>query len=133
MSFQFRNKHYKVDEVVDTVLDKVSDPGFEAWCNGKIDAAVSKVQEPDWESNAVRAYGRDYFEELWEKQLSSAKKGAVTGCINKAFGEVIGGGCTNNPFAPESVDGIDREVIENTLTRIRGIRKRSVQRAWSKR
>jgi hypothetical protein len=122
-----------VDDVIATTLGKIKEPGFEKWCNGLIDKNVSAVKEPDWDSKEVKAYGKEYFESTWQKQLSFAKKSAVTACINKAFGDVIGGGCTNNPHAPESVDKIDREVIEKTLDRIRYvIRKGTVQRAYSR-
>jgi len=131
--FQFRGKTYRVEDVITNVLDKITSEPLNSWCKELVIKNAATVKKPDWDDKTAKLYDRDFLTQQWNDQLSRAKRFAVTTCLNKAFGEVIGGGCTNNLHAPESVDEIDATVIGKTLARIRSIRQGTVHRNYGNR
>jgi hypothetical protein len=116
--FQFRNKTYIVDQVIDQVIDYLKTDDVKTLYDSRLKFYESKI--PVMDENTRRCYGK-MVDQIDQKNKSLAKKKASTDVLNAGFSKVIGGGCTNNSFAPEQFEDIDVTVVHSTLDRIRNI------------
>ena len=114
-------------------LGIINDPANANQFSQELAKSTAKHPAPAWNEAQIKVCGQDEYDQMLATWNINVAKEAVSACINKAFGIVMGAGVTTNPHAPATIDAVDTTVIEQTLGKIRAVRKGSVQRAYSNR
>ncbi len=131
-AFQFRGSKLYVNDVIQAVYIIVQSQDarrlYKQW--HEMYLAQAEAHKPS--DAIIKKFGDGALIE-YKRNVAMAGHYATTGVLNKAFGTVMGGGCTNNPHAPEKLEEVDEAVLLATLNRIRKIRMGTVHRNYSSR
>jgi len=131
--FQFRGKAYFVEDVVEAVMNILSAPSARKSWENELDKEKARTPMPVFPPEVLKFYGEGFLEKDIKRWKIFVGERASTIIINKAFGNVMSAGVSNNPYAPETFDGINIDVVSKTLGKIRSVRSGTVHRAYSRR